>query len=538
MPNLVKKSHLQDVALNLWNKIQSKLNGYVHQSRENMITGKTVLFDGYVSSVPLLTLDNPRATYVMNNNTSYFVCSYLHIRANQKVGQVMIGVNPNKQAGEIVTGVNIGAIKTSNREVLDFVILNGNGVVQENTDSRLDCEKVITVDVNFTWDEDVYLIVGGNGVLWGPRNNIYGGSAMGGGTLPSVGSTLALNTGNYVGKVVVYGDVVALRDLANSGAGGVSREEFEQHVTDNEQQHQELSSNITANTQSISSNSQRISNLEGNVANKSSENVFIAKNTFMGRSPIVDKYFSIKHITGDGIHEPYSGGTYCCNPKEGITSSALISALLLPIHNSRPGDTIQASYFTFNAQTGRVTGNMSTSTRTYTVQDIEYQGVYCIVFNINQSFNYPVGFGFRVDATFAGSRRISLLKQDMPNIGSNNAYSFYNALSDGNALGTNNGKYIIPYAITQRSQSEVVTRFDLANNTVPLNIYQVGELKAFAFDLGESTEIGDKTWIRCEGQTVNRDINNNILKTSVRNTQTSITLPVSEEGKYIYVCAY
>lgn len=222
MSKIVKKPHLIEVALNLWNKIQSRLNGYVHQSRENMITGKTVLFDGYVSSAPLLVLDNPRATYIMNNNTSYFVCTHLRIRANQKVGQIMIGVNNSKNVGEIVTGVNIGAIKVSNKEVLDFVILNGNGVVQDNLGSNLDCEKVIIIDINFAWNEDVYLIVGGNGALWGPRNNIYGGNAIGGGTLPTVGSRLTLNTGNYVGKVVVYGDVVALRDLGSSSRNNIA----------------------------------------------------------------------------------------------------------------------------------------------------------------------------------------------------------------------------------------------------------------------------------------------------------------------------
>lgn len=222
MSKIVKKPHLIEVALNLWNKIQSRLNGYVHQSRENMITGKTVLFDGYVSSAPLLALDNPRATYVMDNNTSYFVCTHLRIRANQKVGQIMIGVNNSKNAGEIVTGVNIGAIKVSNKEVLDFVILNGNGVVQDNLNRSLDCEKVIIVDVNFAWTEDVYLIVGAHGGLWGPRDNIYGGKAMGGGTLPSVGSRLTLNTGNYVGKVVVYGDIVALRDLGIGNGNRIS----------------------------------------------------------------------------------------------------------------------------------------------------------------------------------------------------------------------------------------------------------------------------------------------------------------------------
>ncbi len=662
MPNLVKKSHLQDVALNLWSRIQEKLNSYVHKTKENVIVSKTVLFDGYVAGAPLVTVDNPGAVHSMNNDTSYFVCTNLLVSANQKVGQITIGVNSNKQVGEVVTGVNIGAIKRSNSEVLDYVITNGIGIVHENTDGRLNCDKAITVDVDFAWNEDIHLMVGANGALWGPRNNIYGGNAIGGGTLPSVGSTLNLNTGNYVGRVVIYGDVVALRDLGGSGTGGVSREEFNQHVTENNQQHQTFTSNISTITQSvntanqnitnlssrvdsansnITSNTQRIANLEGNVANKGSENTFTARNTFMERSPIVEKYFSIKNISADGSHvlysggtyccnpkgsentftarntfmerspivekyfsiknisadgshvlysggtyccNPkegittnelisailvpihnsmpgdtiqatcftfnhvlYSGGTYCCNPKEGITTNELISAILVPIHNSMPGDTIQATCFTFNASNYRLTSNISSpstytvrdiqykgeycivfevnrtfnypvgfgfrvderfagssnisSPSTYTVRDIQYKGEYCIVFEVNRTFNYPVGFGFRVDERFAGSRRIGLLKQDLPNQVSNNAWSSYNPLSIGESVSLNS-KFMIPYAITKRASSEVVTRFDLANNTVPTGNYRVGELKMLVYDAGESIEIGGHTWLRCDGQTV------------------------------------
>ncbi len=77
----------------------------------------------------------------------------------------------------------------------------------------------------------------------------------------------------------------------------------------------------------------------------------------------------------------------------------------------------------------------------------------------------------------------------------------------------------------------------LANNTVPTVNYSIGEIKMFAFDLGESTEIGGKTWLRCEGQTVNRDESGSILTFFTQDAkQSSITLPVSEEGKNIYVC--
>lgn len=483
MPNLVKKSHLQDVALNLWSRIQEKLNSYVHQTRENMITGKTVLFDGYVAGASLLTLDNPRANQVMSNDTSYFVCTYLRIRANQKIGQVSIGVNPDKRVGDIVTGVNIGAIKASNNEVLDFVIVNGTGVVQENIDRRLNCEKIITIDVDFAWTEDVYLMVGAHGALWGPRDNIYGGNAIGGGTLPSVGSTLNLNTGNYVGRVNVYGDVVALRDLANSGTGGVSIEEFTQHVTENNQQHQTFTSNISTNTQSINtanqnitslssrvdnihtnvtSQGERIVNLESNVVKSNTQNTFTSKNVFMENSPIVNKYFSIKNIVeSNGVDAPYDKSTYCCNPKQGIGANVHISAILVPIHDSRPGDRIEASYFVVNADNQRVVGDVP-NLSTYTVQDIQYKGHYCIAFEVNRTFSHSVAFGFSVTDTLYEGRRLRLLKQTA----NSNSWTSHLRPSNNEFLSHNDNTFLIPYAITRRGESEVVTRFDLENSTV------------------------------------------------------------------------
>ena len=568
---LINTARLNSYGFKLWERVKALLNTYVHQTRENMIIGKTVLFDGYVAGAPLVTVDNPGAVHNMNNNTSYFVCTNLLVSANQKVGQITIGVNSNKQVGEVVTGVNIGAIKRSNHEVLDYVITNGIGIVHENTDGRLNCDKAITVDVDVAWTEDVYIMVGAHDALWGPRNNIYGGNAVGGGTLPSVGSTLSLNTGNYVGRVIIYGDVVALRDLGGSGGSGVSRGEFDQHVAANEQQHQTFTSNISTITQSVNtanqnitnlssrvdnihtnvtSQGERIVNLESNAVKSNTQNTFTSKNVFMENSPIVNKYFSIKNIVENNATDvPYDKSTYCCNPKQGIGANVHISAILVPIHDSRPGDRIEAAYFVVNADTQRVVGDVP-NLSTYTVQDIQYKGHYCIAFEVNRTFSHSVAFGFSVRETLFGGRRIRLLKQNA----NSNAWTSHLRPSNNEVL-NHNDTFLIPYAITRRASSEVVTRFDLANNTVPTGNYRVGELKMLVYDAGENTEIGGYTWLRCDGQTVSSGDYSELYDTigfqfntsseyTIRplnddGTDVSVdfNLPTNQNVGYLYICA-
>lgn len=89
----------------------------------------------------------------------------------------------------------------------------GTAVVHKNSDNTIPCEKVITITLNETFNENVIIMVGGNGVKWGDRQYPYGGQAVGGGTLPDVGSSLRLNTSNYIGHVIVYASDLSINDL-------------------------------------------------------------------------------------------------------------------------------------------------------------------------------------------------------------------------------------------------------------------------------------------------------------------------------------
>lgn len=560
MPNLVKKSHLQDVLLDLWNKIQDKLNGHVHKTKENVIAGKTVLLDGYIPGVSVFDLNNTRATGIMSSDTCLFVCENMRVSANQKVCQITIGIEPNKQVGDKIIGVNIGAIKASNGEVLDYVIQNGVAYVHKNIDSRLGCDKAITINIDKTWTEDVRLMVGANGALWGQRDNNYGGNAAGATTLPSVGSTVNLYpNGNYVGKVIAYGDDLALRDLGNSSANMVTKDEFNAHKGDVAQTHQTMQTNIssvsanlsnlstrvdstnqnvsnlssrvdTANS-NISSQGQRIGSLEGNTPKLSSQNTFTSRNVFENRSPIVDKYFSVKNIaTGDGVDEGNHDRQYCCTPNEGIEAGKHVHYLLLPIYNSQPGDTVFVSHFIVNAGNKTVVGNVTSMI--YTVLDIQYRNHYCVAISIDKTFTHAVSFGFRVEEKIYPGRRLGLLRQSLPNQHSNNAWASYSAPTNGQGIGSSNAKFTIPYVFAQKTQSEVVTRFDLSSNTIPLEVAQVGELKFLAFDKGESYEANGHTWVKCEGQAIPTEYSE-LLKLAKSDDK----LPTNESPVgYTYIC--
>lgn len=390
----------------------------------------------------------------------------------------------------------------------------------------------------------------------GGANNNYGGGADGGDTLPTVGSTLSLNpSGNYVGKVAVYGGTVALRDLANGSTSGVSRQEFNIHKLENSEQHQNLQNSINTTNNNVSTQSQRITNLENNSVRLNAQNRFTSKNIFENRSPIVDKYFSIKNIaTSDGVDEVTYDGQYYCTPSEGIESGRHVHWLLLPIYNSQPGDTVNVSHFIVNAGSKVLVSDVSTST--YTVLDIQYRDHYCVAISINRTFSHSVSFGFRVEERIYPGRRLGLLKQYLPNQNNNNAWCSYNAPSNGQSVGSSNSKFTIPYVFAQKTQSEVVTRFDLANTTFPIDTAHLGELKFLAYDAGESVEINGRIWLKCNGQTLSSaeygELYNEI---GLRfNTKEEVTIrPTSEDGTevavefnlpsnssyvgYMYICA-
>ena len=75
---------------------------------------------------------------------------------------------------------------------------------------------------------------------------------------------------------------------------------------------------------------------------------------------------------------------------------------------------------------------------------------------------------------------------------------------------------------------------DALDNTITLGA-RLGELKTLIYDVGERFESGGRTWLRCDGQTIDISQLNSCIEDSSVNSNT-ITLPTSGNGEYKYIC--
>ena len=211
--SIISTTKLAEFSTQLWNKIMTKTNSFLNKNEDSFVGGRITFREAYILGAKICSIANSRATKKISNDTSYFTCTALTIPANTKINKITIGIDESKNFGDIITGVNIGFAKASNKEVIKYSMQGGTAVVHKNSDNTIPCEKVITITLNETFDENVIIMVGGNGVKWGDRNWPYGGQAVGGGTLPNVGSSLTLNTANYIGHVIVYASDLSINDL-------------------------------------------------------------------------------------------------------------------------------------------------------------------------------------------------------------------------------------------------------------------------------------------------------------------------------------
>ena len=198
-------------------ELVSKKNDSVSKTKDNILTGKTILQDGYIDG-ELYSYNNPNIAGAANGNSIYSGTNNKIIQSNQHVTSIIIAVNNVLELGATVTGVNIGVVRHSDNQVMEYIVQNGTAtVVENNYPQRINATRVINVLVDKKWAEDVYFIVGANGMLWGEARYTPGVSTATGGTrLPNVGSTIGnLNRTNYVGKVIALGSNISLNTITS-----------------------------------------------------------------------------------------------------------------------------------------------------------------------------------------------------------------------------------------------------------------------------------------------------------------------------------
>lgn len=215
MTKLINKSKLTTFTSKLWDKIS---NSFVSKTQENLVEGKTILQDGYIDGV-LYSVNNPNATddNYTRSNTVYSGTSNRTIPVGQHVTTIVIGLRSSIDVGCTVTGINVGVVRKSDNVIIEYLHRNITSVALENKYTQINSTRIVNVNINKKWNEEIYFIVGANGMVWQEPHRDTGLTAVtGGDNLRPVGSVINnLNRTNYIGKIVVLGKAIKLETLNN-----------------------------------------------------------------------------------------------------------------------------------------------------------------------------------------------------------------------------------------------------------------------------------------------------------------------------------
>ena len=574
-------------------------NNSVSKIKDNILTGKTILQDGYIDG-ELYSYNNPNIEGAATGNGVYSGTNNKVIHGNQHITSVIIAVDDAFALGSTVTGVNIGVVKHSNNQVMEYIIQNGTStVIENNYPQSITATKVINVLVNKKWVEDVYLLVGANGMLWGGVGGTPGlTTATGGNRLPSVGSTISnLNRSNYVGRVVALGSNISLNSLTNKvdlseignkankiprvlpngkldpsilppeqngGVRTVNDQSPNQngnvivladHIKyangQNTTVKQEIAKKINESDAVTSSQANKIVKLDGNgkinenmfpssIVKSNQDNNFTRTNTFRDYSPKVSRLFTRKHINSNatGNTEAYPVNTYFAILNEKYTeNNKQISHILIPIKNAQVGDVLDISFFTFN--NNNQVNYIESYTRRCTVIDEEILGHKCAKIQVDRnSGTSGIGFGFMNMTHSINGRQLGVACIRNTANG-NKIWSQIYSPRDGQSLSPNTNA-TIPYKICYETTSEVVTRFELENVTQMYPRNMIGEMKQLAYDGGTSFEDETNTWLRANGQAINSNDYPELYEkfNTPRTDDIEVSIPdINSQVGYYYICA-
>ena len=595
---------LKDITQDLWLKVKAKIeaiaNDYVSKTQENLVEGKTILQDGYIDGV-LYSVNNPNATddNYTRSNTVYSGTSNRTIPAGQQVTTIVIGLRSSIDVGSTVTGINVGVVRKSDNVIIEYLHRNITSVALENKYTQISSTRIVNVNINKKWNEEIYFIVGANGMVWQEPHRDTGLTAVtGGDNLRPIGSVINnLNRTNYIGKIVVLGKAVKLETLNNkvdlsdvanvankiprigengkldpsilpaeqnggvrtvndqspspSGNVTVLAEHIKYVNGQNTTVKQAIDNKLNVADAVISSQAGKIVKLDNNgkvnenmfpssIIKSNTDNTFTRHNAFNDYSPTVHRLFTRKHINSSVTDnaDGFEVNKYFAAVNEKYTEhNKVISHVLLPIKNSRVGDNVSIDYFIFN-NNGQVT-SVARGARHYPVIDEQIAGCYCAKININtNSGTNGIGFGFMLFTHTIDGRQLQVACKR--NVGSNNGWTRQYKPNVNDNL-SHNTSINFPYKICYETTSEVVTRFELENVTqmYPRNV--IGEYKNLSYDAGNSLDDGTNTWLKANGQAINRDDypelyeKFNIDRT---NDDIEVSIPsVDNQIGYYYICA-
>ena len=571
-------------------ELVSQKNDSVSKTKDNILVGKTVLQNGYIDG-ELYSYNNTNIAGSASGNGVYSGTNNKVIQANQHVTSVIIAVSNDLELGATVTGVNIGVVRHSDNQVMEYIVQNGTAtVVENNYPQRITATRVINVLIDKKWTENVYLLVGANGMLWGSVRGTTGvTTATGGNSLPSVGSTIGnLNTSNYIGKVVALGSNISLNTITskidvsevgneankiprvgtngkldpsilpaeqNGGVRTINGQSpgangdvtvLAEHIkytpgntlnmkqaidgkpnTVNNQR--QVNGNITIYSDNISINSstnQTIKQALDERVHKNQDNVFTKHNRFNDYSPTVHRVFTRAFI------------------KQDVNSANIVgydvNRYCAYLNEKYSDNNKQVSHVLLpikNAQVGQnVTLDIFAFNRNNRVINTLSAGTYpiideeiagCKCAKIPVNINTgSEGLGFGFMLSSNSNNHGIACVRNTT--GNNNAWSA-TARPNVNSTISANARIEIPYKICYETDSEVVTRFELENVTQMYPRTLIGEMKQLSYDAGNSLEDGMNTWLRANGQAINSNDYPSLyekLHTSRVDADIEVTIPM------------
>jgi len=218
---------LKDITQDLWRKAKAKIeaiaNDYVSKTLPNNVVGETIFKDGYIEGGILSSFNNKNTQMYNAESGGCFGIPSTSISAGIRVGKIAIAVKDDLAVGSTVTNVVALAIRRSNNEVKESIVQNGTVTVFQNQYSTIKAQKIAYININKSFDEEVYFVIGCTNMLWNTdvppnRANVYGSA-----TIPAVGTVLDIQNYHYSGRMIVFSERMSFSEVINIKNDSVSK---------------------------------------------------------------------------------------------------------------------------------------------------------------------------------------------------------------------------------------------------------------------------------------------------------------------------
>ena len=216
---------LKDITQDLWRKAKAKIeviaNDYVSKTLPNNVVAETVFTNGHVEGTMLKMFSNKNPNMLIGSGGSCFGVPSTSINAGINVGKIAMAVDPSLEVGSTVNNVVALAVKKSNNVVKEVIVQNETATVHYNTYADLNAQKIIYIDINRSFNEEVYFLIGCNKMLWNmdtpPRANAFGGA------VPTVGTRLGVADYHYSGRFIIFSSRTSFEQLVSICNDSISK---------------------------------------------------------------------------------------------------------------------------------------------------------------------------------------------------------------------------------------------------------------------------------------------------------------------------